>query len=568
MDILPFAVELAKVTMMIGRKLAIDELHIDEPALPLDNLDANFQACDALIDPSGKPTAWPKVDVIIGNPPFLGAKRLKPERGPDYVNAIRRLYPDVPGMADYCVYWLRKAHDHLPPCTAKDPFAGRAGLVGTQNIRNNKSRVGGLDHIVKTGTIIEAVDNQPWSGEANVHVSIVDWVKTQDAKLLPKRRRLWSKVDPPPGAKKPRRRGSGPASKEFELDSRECEFINSALSDKTDVSGARALRCNVDPQRVFQGMTPGYDGFVLSVSEAKELIIKDKEGRSLLRPYLIGRELLSGDRRPQRFIIDADEHDLLSLSQFSVVFEYLKKKVLPAVRTKLDEVRANQSDMIGARTEHLNRWWTFWARRIGLRKWLRCHKRIIASSRTQSWPFIFDYISTSILPGDKLQLFAFDDDYSLGIIQSMPHCSWYQAKGARLKNEVDYNYSSKSVFDTFPWPQKPSVKRIGVVAAAGREVRRVREEALAKVRGGLRAVYRTLELPGKNPLRDAHAALDAAVLEAYDFSPRGDMLAQLLELNLSVAAQIASGEPVAAPGVPSSYPDPERLMSEDCVRAE
>jgi len=53
------------------------------------------------------------------------------------------------------------------------------GLVGTQNIRNNKSRVGGLDHIAAGGTIVEAVDNQPWSGEANVHVSIANWVSHQ-----------------------------------------------------------------------------------------------------------------------------------------------------------------------------------------------------------------------------------------------------------------------------------------------------------------------------------------------------------------------------------------------------
>jgi len=49
LDIQPFAVEIAKVTMMIARKLAIDELHITEPALPLDNLDQNFIAADALI---------------------------------------------------------------------------------------------------------------------------------------------------------------------------------------------------------------------------------------------------------------------------------------------------------------------------------------------------------------------------------------------------------------------------------------------------------------------------------------------------------------------------------------
>src|SRR5436190_6739781 len=98
LDILPFAVEIAKVTMMIARKLAIDELHITEQALPLDNLDKNFIAADALLTPEGLATQWPKADVIIGNPPFLGSKLLKPKRGVDYIGALRRAYPDIPGM--------------------------------------------------------------------------------------------------------------------------------------------------------------------------------------------------------------------------------------------------------------------------------------------------------------------------------------------------------------------------------------------------------------------------------------------------------------------------------------
>ena len=51
----------------------------------------------------------------------------------------------------------------------------------------------------------------------------------------------------------------------------------------------------------------------------------------------------------------------------------------------------------------------------------------------------------------------------------------------------------------------------------------------------MRAVYRTLELPGQNPLKDAHAALDVAVLTAYGFSAKKDLLAQLLALNLDMA---------------------------------
>ncbi len=563
MDILPFAVELAKVTMMIGRKLAIDELHIDEPALPLDNLDANFLAIDALIDPSGNPTPWPKADAIIGNPPFLGAKRLKPERGPDYVNAIRRAYPDVPGMADYCVYWLRKTHDHLPPCTAKDPFAGRAGLVGTQNIRNNKSRVGGLDHVVQTGTIVEAVDNQPWSGEANVHVSIVNWVKTQDAKLLPKRRRLWSKVDPPPGAKKPRRRGSGPASKEFELDSRECEFINSALSDKTDVTGAHILKANVRPQRCFQGVVTGYNGFVLAKHEYRTLLHSEANAKNVVKPYLVGRDLVSGTGKPTRFVIDFGDMDLFTAKEYASAFAHVEQAVLPKVRKTAK--KAASTDMGKARNQHLQRWWQFWNVRKGMREALSGLPRYLGCSRVTKRP-IFCFIEHSILPDGAVEVFVFPDDYSFGVLSSSAHWEWFVAKCSKLKS--DFRYTPESVFDTFPWPQKPSVKQIDAVAAAGRDVRRVRDEALGKVRGGLRAVYRTLELPGKNPLRDAHAALDAAVLAAYGFSPRGDLLAQLLELNLSVAARIEAGEPVAAPGVPPSYPNPQRLVSDDCVRAD
>ena len=79
-------------------------------------------------------------------------------------------------------------------------------------------------------------------------------------------------------------------------------------------------------------------------------------------------------------------------------------------------------------------------------------------------------------------------------------------------------------------------------------------------------LYRTLELPGANPLKDAHAALDAAVLAAYGFSPKADLLAQLLALNQTVAARIERAEPVTAPGIPPAFPNPETLVTGDCIR--
>ena len=78
--------------------------------------------------------------------------------------------------------------------------------------------------------------------------------------------------------------------------------------------------------------------------------------------------------------------------------------------------------------------------------------------------------------------------------------------------------------------------------AAAVDVRRVRAEALKVTTGGLRAVYRALELPGRHPLKDAHGALDAAVLAAYGFDAKKDLLAQLLELNLTVGALERQGK--------------------------
>jgi hypothetical protein len=111
------------------------------------------------------------------------------------------------------------------------------------------------------------------------------------------------------------------------------------------------------------------------------------------------------------------------------------------------------------------------------------------------------------------------------------------------------------------------VKQIDAVAEAGRAVRAVRDDALTKIKGGLRAVYRTLELPGKSPLKDAHAALDAAVLDAYGFSKKKDLLQQILDLNHAVAEREQNDQPVVAPGIPPSYnADRANLISDDCIR--
>lgn len=563
LDILPFAVEIAKVTMMIGRKLAIDELHITEQPLPLDNLDKNFIAADALLTPDGLPAQWPKADVIIGNPPFLDARKMTMEHGREYVGKLEKIYPEVPRRADLCTYWFRKAADHLPTTTTADPLSGHAGLVGTQNIRNNESREGGLDHVVTTGTIIEAVENQPWSGEANVSVSIANWVKTQDTALLPKKRKLWFKIQPNASAKKIRKRGSGSATKDYELDVRACDFINSALSDATDVAAARILKCNTQPKCVFEGVQTGHDGFVISAAEANALLAVDNH-KPYVKPFINGSDLLSARYLTEpEYVVDLSELDMLQASALPRLLEIPKERVLK----DWEKNAAKENEELGRDSgEHQNRldtWWALKRPRKDLQQALKKLSRYVACSAVMKRP-TFVFISANYLPTNALKVFAFADDYSFGVLQSDIHWLWFTTKCSKLTER--FRYTPESVFDTFPWPQAATVKQIDAVAAAAREVRAVRCEALKNLKGGLRALYRTLELPGANPLKDAHAVLDAAVLTAYGFSAKKDLLAQLLALNREVAAKIEKGEPVTAPGVPKVYPDAKKLVTEDCIK--
>jgi hypothetical protein len=472
-------------------------------------------------------------------------------------------------MADFCVYWFRRAHDHLPPCTPADPVAGRTGLVGTQNIRNNASRVGGLDHIVKDGTIIEAVDNQPWSGEANVHVSIANWVKTQDPVLLPKQRRLWHKVEPSAATKKQWKKQGKKSSKEYELSFREVPAINSALSDQQDLSIASRLDCNLSPQVIFRGLEPGNMGFLLDPSDALRFLKANPLNAKVVNPYLNGRELLSGNGTPERWLIDFQRMAITDALAFTEPFDHLRKTVLPQME-RIDSKDATEGniDSLVERIQkrqlvpRLKNWWQLRRCVPDTVHKLSAMSRYVACSMVTKRP-VFVFLQGSIRPSNLVQSFALPDDYSFGILQSSAHWLWFITKCSKLK--ADFRYTPESVFDTFPWPQDPNPKAITVVAEAGREVRRIREEALQHLKGGLRALYRTLELPGANPLKEAHAALDAAVLAAYGFDLKADLLAQLLDLNQSVAAKIAASQPVTAPGLPPIITNPAPFITPDCI---
>ena len=116
------------------------------------------------------------------------------------------------------------------------------------------------------------------------------------------------------------------------------------------------------------------------------------------------------------------------------------------------------------------------------------------------------------------------------------------------------------MFDTFPWPQKPSAKQIRAVADAAGELRALRRQIMDANDWSLRDLYRTLETPGDNKLRDAHATLDTAVRAAYGMKEKEDILAFLLTLNLELAAKEAKGESIHSAWFARVYYEARRIQ--------
>ena len=134
---------------------------------PLDNI----RLKDAMVDDrgrSGEPD-WPRADVIIGNPPFLGGKMLRRELGDEYVDTMFGVWDDrVPREADLCCYWFEKARSEIERGRAR-----RAGLLATQGIRGGSNRVV-LDRIAQSGAIFWAQSDRKWTLDgAAVQVSMV-----------------------------------------------------------------------------------------------------------------------------------------------------------------------------------------------------------------------------------------------------------------------------------------------------------------------------------------------------------------------------------------------------------
>ncbi|BAU13564.1 DNA modification methyltransferase related protein [Leptolyngbya sp. NIES-3755] len=487
MDTNLFAVQLARVTMMIARKIAIDTFKLTESALPLDTLDHNIVCQDALF------SEWTKADAIIGNPPFLGGKKIKSELGQDYAEKLYKQFPDVKGQPDYCVFWFRKAADLIDE-------NGRVGFVGTNSIAQNTSRVASLDYVVeKGGQIHNAISTQPWSGEANVHVSMVNWARKSPQKYV--------------------------------LDKAEVDFISTSL--KCELSVISAFQLGANKQISFQACELGSKGFIVSETQAKCWISQDLKNVQVLKPMVDGRSLVN-PLEPLDWVVDFADMDIEEASEYTLPFLWIKQKVKP-------EREHNSSKSVR------ENWWRF--RRISpvLRQKISGLSCYFATPKVSKY-VIFQPVSTTNLPCEANMVIASEDFYVLGILTSIVHRTWVKAQSSTLEDRT--RYTNTTCFETFPFPQTVTRSLIQEIRGTMQDLHEYRSDLMNRRGWGITKLYNDYFHEPSSRLCKLHQLLDKLVLQAYQFTPNDQLLDRLLTLNLELAEKEKNGEPVIGASAP------------------
>lgn len=418
----PYAHDLAQTTVWIGYLQWVYANGfgvIRDPVLL--SLADNFRCMDAILDLSDpdhpREPEWPEVDFIIGNPPFLGNKRMRGELGAEYCDALWNLYRDrLPGMSDLCCYWFEKARAAIQ--------AGRthqAGLLATTAIK----QIGGrrvLERINESAQIFFAVTDRDWVLDgASVRISMVGFGK---------------------------RDGAQPAV----VDGDSAPRVNADLTTGTDLTHNQRLRANMN--LCFMG-TKKVGAFDVDTPTALALLHDtNPHGRpnsDVLRPYRNGSDLVRLCSR--RWIIDFGvSMGVDAAALYEAPFEYLVKYVKPEREGNNDKWRR----------EH---WWL-------LGRTLGAYRQAVGGlSRYLATPCVskhrlFTWLDTIVLPDGKLIAIAGERDCQMGVIHSRLHEVWTLANCGWHGIGNDANYNPTTCFETFPFPRPTQEQQADIGAAA------------------------------------------------------------------------------------------------------
>ncbi len=397
-----YAAELARVTVWIGelqwRVQRGYPFKLDPVLEPLDHIECR----DAVLAGDGQPAHWPSADAVVGNPPFVGDKKMRAELGDAYTEALRAAYKGrVPGGADLVCYWFEQARRAIEQGRLQ-----RAGLVATNSIRGGRNREV-LDAIVKQTRIFEAWSDEAWVNDgAAVRVSLVAFGESLQPQTLN-------------GSRVP--------------------AINSDLtSQAADLTSATRLSEN---RGGCYYTTVKAGSFDVAGDVARAWLSQpnphQRPNSDVVRPWMNAMDLTR--RSADKWVVDFGcEMGLDDSTLYEVPFSH----VLEHVKPERDQTR---------RDKYRNIWWQFAEPIPGLRRALKGVDRFIATPAVAKHR-VFAWVSSAVVPDHALMAIARADDTTFGVLHSRLHELWSLRMCTWMGKGNDPRYTPTTCFETFPFP--------------------------------------------------------------------------------------------------------------------
>ncbi|MEM1058157.1 MAG: DNA methyltransferase [Verrucomicrobiota bacterium] len=456
---------------------------------------------------------WPTADYVVGNPPFIGASRMRESLGDGYTEALRKAWKGrVPESADFVMYWWRKAAELTAAAEIR-----RFGFITTNSIHqtfNRRVLEPFLSDTKRPLHLAFAIPDHPWVDSADgaaVRIAMTVADRGKAPGLLIRVEKEWELEDGEHEVKVSR--STGP--------------IIANLQRGVDVASCQPLKSNAGLS--CPGVKLHGSGFIVTRSEAENLTQANPAAADFIKEYRNGKDLT---KRPRGVLVI----DLLGLSEIELqdCYPSLYQHVFNFVKPDRD-AKAHTKDG----KAYAEKWWLFGKTRAELRHSLEGLSRYVATVETSKHRF-FEFLDAQVLPDNMLIAIAVSNPPFLSILSSKLHLIWAQAQGGTLEDRPRYN---KSVcFDPFPFPAMEgqeignAMQNLGEHLDAHRKQRQAQHPELT-----MTGMYNVLEkLRREEPLSDKekaihddglvtvlkqiHDDIDAAVLEAYgwgDLQPEG-----------------------------------------------
>ncbi len=406
-----FGADIDPVAVEVSRKVLHDFCTARIPDAEMDFLEKNLVCADSLKFWGVEPK--PSFDVVVGNPPFLGGRKIRRVLGDDYFHYLTREFTaGESGNADLCAYFFRLAERILHP-------GGICGLIATNSISEGDTRRAGLDVLLKSGARIFRVESFPWPGNAAVHVTTVHWQRAKNGEKTRKFPYVPTQAI---------------------LNGKLVSWIPASL--KRLDTHATAYQFPENETLCYQGCVLAAKGFILTPDEARELWEYDEKYRDVIRPYFTGDDVFSASDTfqmiPRRYVIYFQDWTLEQAAEYPRALEIVRERVFP-VRN------------MARRTAHRVYWWHFGDKRPALMKAIRERnlQKILLQTRHSKYLCPI-WVPTEAIYSESTILFPTESPELRAVLNSATHETWVRETSSSLGNEL--RYSPTDCFNTFPLP--------------------------------------------------------------------------------------------------------------------